>query len=463
MMFIFAKSHRAATARSSLSPVILIVFILFGTTNGTAQTKTVDSRLEQAAALIRDRQLKEAEDQLTSILKTAPNEPRALNLLGTIRAQQGRLNDAEAFFSRALRFDSHLVSAHMNLAHVSLLKGAPERTIAELKEAIRLEPNNPEATFRLASLLLAQNHLDDCITFIEPLKNSASAALLVVLGDAYLKKHDAGNAEENYQLALTRDSDDADAVLGLAEVYQFRKDLQNAALYLARAKQSVANSPATLYRFALVAMRSGSYEEANAALTQAVKLNPNEPSYLLALGTTWLQKPDLFEAEKAFRRTLELQPDNSPAQLSLGYTLMIQKKYPEARQWLEKSLERNKSVPETFYYLGQIALAQNEEQRAIEFFIKAIDLAPAYSYAHAALGSSYLRLKNYPLAQRELELSVKLNPNDGKAHYDLAVLFARLKNNERAQEEMQIVEKLKTRSSADSKDSRPSTSPIPPE
>ena len=120
-------------------------------------------------------------------------------------------------------------------------------------------------------------------------------------------------------------------------------------------------------------------------------------------------------------------------------------------------------MPETFYYLGQIALAQNEEQRAIEFFIKAIDLAPAYSYAHAALGSSYLRLKNYPLAQRELELSVKLNPNDGKAHYDLAVLFARLKNNERAQEEMQIVEKLKTRSCADSKDSRPSTSPIPPE
>lgn len=463
MMFTSARSHRAAAARANLSQVILLVFILVGAPNGTAQTKTIESRLEQAAALIRDSQLREAEDQLTSVLRAAPNEPRALNLLGAIRAQQGKLNDAEVLFSRALRLDNQLVSAHMNLAHVFLLKGAPEKTIAELKEVIRLEPNNAEATYKLASLLLAQNHFDECINFIEPMKDSASAALLVVLGDAYLKKHDPDQAEASYQLALTRKNDDADAVLGLAEVYQFRKDLQEAAVYLARAKQSVANSPATLYRFALVAMRAGGYEEANAALTQAVKLNPDEPSYFLALGTTWLQKPDLFEAEKAFRRALELQPDNSPAQLSLGYTLMMQKKYPEARQWLEKSLEKNNGVPETFYYLGQIALAQNEEQRAIEFFIKAIDLAPTYSYAHAALGSSYLRLKNYPLAQRELELSVKLNPNDGKAHYDLAVLFARLKNNERAQEEMQIVEKLKTRSSAESKEPRPSASPVPPE
>lgn len=462
-MFTSTKSHRIATSRSHPASVTLFVVILVVTPNIAAQRKTVDSRLEQAAALIRDSQLKEAEEQLTSILKTAPNEPRALNLLGAIRAQQGKFNEAEVLFSRALRVDHQLVSAHMNLAHVSLLKGAPEKTIAELKEVIRLEPHNGEATDKLASLLLAQNHLDECISFIEPMKDSASAALLVILGDAYLKTHDAEKAEASYQLAFAKENDNADALLGLAEVYQFRKDSQKAALYLARAKQSVANSPATLYRFALVAMRSGDDEEANAALTQAVKLNPNEPAYFLALGTTWLQKPDLFEAEKAFRRTLELQPDNSPAQLSLGYTLMMQKKYPEARQWLEKSLAKNKDVPETFYYLGQIAQAQNEEQRAIEFFIKAIELAPTYSYAHAALGASYLRLKNYPLAQRELELSVKLNPNDGKAHYDLALLFARIKNNERAQEEMQIVERLKTRSSAESKGPGSSRSPVPPE
>ncbi len=432
MIWTAAKSQRAAADRANLSHIILLVLILVTGLNAPAQTTRIDSRLEQAAVLIRDGQLKEAEDQLTSLLKSAPREPRTLNLLGTIRAQQGKLNEAEALFTRALRIDSRLVAAHMNLAYVSLLRGAPEKTIAELKAVISLEPENAEATYKLASLLLSQNYFDECVRFIEPIKGSASAALLVVLGDAYLNKHDADRAEASYQLALAKENDDADAVLGLAEVYQVRKDLKTAALYLARAEKSVADSPATLYRFALIAMRSGDYEKANAALTQAVKLNPNEPSYFLALGTT------------------------------LGYNLIMQKKYPEARQWLEKSLQKNQSVPETFYYLGQIAQEQNEEQRAIGFFTKAIDLAPTYSYAHAALGASYLRLKNYPLAQRELELSVKLDPNNGKAHYDLAVLFARLKNNERAQEEMQIVEKLKRSSRAESKEPGASAFPRAP-
>src|SRR4029079_14396457 len=122
-----------------------------------------------------------------------------------------------------------------------------------------------------------------------------------------------------------------------------------------RARKMTATSPDTLYRFAVIALSIGLYEEANGTLLAAIKLNPRNPSYLLALGTTWIKKPDLAEAEQAFRRALELQPDSPKAQMYLVYTLMEQKKYPEALDWLEKSLQKDKSVPETFYYLGQIA------------------------------------------------------------------------------------------------------------
>ncbi len=161
MIWTAAKSQRAAADRANLSHIILLVLILVTGLNAPAQTTRIDSRLEQAAVLIRDGQLKEAEDQLTSLLKSAPREPRTLNLLGTIRAQQGKLNEAEALFTRALRIDSRLVAAHMNLAYVSLLRGAPEKTIAELKAVISLEPENAEATYKLASLLLSQNYFDE--------------------------------------------------------------------------------------------------------------------------------------------------------------------------------------------------------------------------------------------------------------------------------------------------------------
>lgn len=431
--------------------------------NQQVHSKDLDQRLEAVAGLIRDNRIQEAAQRLIQILKVVPNDVRALNLLGTVRAQQGNLVEAETLFLRARRVDGSWIPVRMNLAHLYLLKREPQKTIAELKDVLRLEPSNTEAAVKVVPLMLAQNQIDECIRVIEQLKRSqtVSASLLVLLGDSYLRKSDPARAEENYRLALNIQNDDANAVLGLAQVSHLKGDDKAASSYFDRSKGLAADSPDTLYRFALVALKAGAFEEANSALKQALKSRPDEPAYLILLGATWLKRPDILEAEQAFRRALQVQPENAQAQMYLGYTLLEQKKYPEARVWLERSLQKDKSIPETFYYLGQIAQEQNEDERAIEFFKQALELLPSYSSAHAALGASYLRLKNYPLAQQELELSIKLNPKDAKAHYNLAVLFARLKNPERAQAQMQIVEKLKN---AKSNEPNPSASvPKPPQ
>lgn len=424
-------------------------------------------RLEHVATLISDNHTAEAESELALVLKMTPNEPAALNLLGTIRAKQGRLREAELLFSRAVRVDSNFLGAHMNLAYLYTLMGQPNKATSELQEVLRLDPKNTEAVDKLARFLLAQGQLDEGIKVLERAKQSQAlpVPLLVLAGDAYLKKGNAAKAEESYQNALGQESEDTDAVLGLAQVSQFRGDTEAASRYLNRARKMVANSPDTFYRFALVAMRAGLYEEANTSLQAAIKLKSDDPLYFIALGNSWLKKPDLKYAEEAFRRALRLQPDNPQTQMYLGYTLLEQKEYPEAREWLEKSLQKDKSVPQTFFYLGQLAQEQSDHQRAMDLFRRAIELAPSYAFAHAALGASYLKLRNYPMAQQELELSVKLDPGYAKAHYELAVLFARLKNEQRAREEMQIVEKLKSKSNGQPKadDANTASEPKPPE
>jgi Tfp pilus assembly protein PilF len=441
--------------------ILALVCAILGLSSGAAaQADNLLKQLEHAAALIANNRTADAEKELSSILKVEPNEPAALNLFGTIRAKQGRLREAEKFFLRAVRADKKYVGAHMNLAHLYTLMDQPKNTISELRVVLLLDPKNAEVLDKLARLLLAQGEIDEGIKAIEQAEQSQqlSVTLLVLLGDAYLKKGNAARAEARYQLALDQQIDDTDAVLGLAQASQLKGDANTASLYLARARKMVATSPDTLYRFALVALGAGLYEEANTTLQAAVKLKSDDAAYFLALGNTWLKKPDLVDAEQAFRRALQLQPDSPKAQMYLGYTLLEQKKFPEAREWLEKSLSKDKSVPETFYYLGQLAQAQSEDERAIELFKKAIELAPSYAFAHAALGASYLKLRNYSLAQEELELSIKLDPGYAKAHYDLAVLFARLKNDQRAREEMQIVEKLKSNNTKQSKEANVSTS-----
>jgi Flp pilus assembly protein TadD len=425
---------------------LTITLVFMAASFATAQPATVQQRLEKAASLIRDNRIAEAELQLNSVLKTAPNEPVALNLLGTVRAQQGRLNEAEALLVRSARIDSSYVAVHMNLAFLYLLRNDPEKTISELKEVIKLEPNNIEANYKLGRLLLARNQVDDAIAILEKAKSEipASVVFLPLLGDAYLKKGNAEKAEENYLQALAAQKDNPDALLGLAKVSQNRGDARASLEYLAKARELAGNSAELHYKVGVAALALGAFDDAQTDLAQAAKLKPNEPAYLIALGAAWLKKADLVAAEQIFRRTLELQPPSSQAEMYLGYVLYKQKKFGEARSYLEKTIKADSNVPESFYYLGLIVQEENEDERAITLLEKAVQISPTFANAHVALGASYLKLKDYARAQKELELGARLNPDDSKAHYQLAVLYARLKDPKRAQAEMAIVEKLKT-------------------
>jgi tetratricopeptide (TPR) repeat protein len=380
-----------------------------------AQSEDVVQIFEQVATLIRDNRLAQAEKELTSVLRVQPNLPAALNLMGSVRAKQGRLVEAETLFLRAVQNDKNYTGARMNLVYLYLLQRTPDKAIAQLNEVIALEPENADAR--------------------------------VTLGDVYLAKDDLQKAEENYLAALDGKLDNAGALFGLAQISRLKGETREVPIYLNRVGTLSADSksPEFLYKFGLEAMRVGMFDEAKSAFQRAVDLKPKEPSYLLALGIAWLRKGDLFEAEKFFRHVLELQPNNAQGQLHLGYVLLNQKKYAEARTWLEKSARPGVAVPEVFYYLGLLDQEQNDDAGAIVLFEKAVRQLPSYAHARIALGASYMRLKNYVRAREELETAVKLDPEEPTAHYNLALLYARIKEPARAQEEMKIIEQLKAK------------------
>ncbi|MCA1578759.1 MAG: tetratricopeptide repeat protein [Acidobacteria bacterium] len=371
--------------------------------------------LEQVATLIRENKTTQAERELATFLRSNPNHPLALNLLGTIRAKQNRLAEAETLFVKAVDQQPRYSGARMNLAFLYLQKREPAKAVVQLKEVLTLEPTNTE--------------------------------VMVVLGDAHLATGALEEAERQYLDALEGRLDNAAALLGLAQISRAKGEIKETTLYLTRVGTLAADSksPEFLYKFAAVALQAGMSDAAKAALENALKLRPNEPAYLLALGIAWLRKGDLFEAEKVFRHLIRLQPASEPAQVHLGYVLLNQKKYDEARLWLEKSARSASPMPEVFYYLGLVAQEQNDDAKAILLFEKAVQKLPNYAHARIALGSSYIKLRNYPRAKEELETAVKLDPEEPKAHYNLALLYARLKDTARAQEEMRIVEKLKAK------------------
>jgi Flp pilus assembly protein TadD len=447
------------------SLIAAVFLLMLGPSGVAAQGGGTVARVELVAGLLRDGKIAEAERQLAAILKGAPNEAGALNLLGTIRAQQGRLDEAESLFTRAARADRRFVGPRMNLAYLYHLKNLPEKAIVALGEVLSLEPDNADAAQKLARLLLSSNRLDECINLVEDLKRRqrASSSLLAILGDAYLGKGDLKRADESYKLALSQDSGDATALLGMAQVALRKGEAQGAVTYLSRARQAAAGSPDLLYGFALVALRAGFADEASDALARAEQLRPDDRRVVYLSGVAWLKrrKPDLSEAEQSFRRFLELQPASPQGQLFLGYVLLKQKRSAEARALLESSIKADASAPEGFYYLGLIAQDEQEDARAVSILEEVARRFPSFPHAHVALGVSYMKLKDYERARRELETAVRLSPDDQKAHFNLALLYARLKEPGRVQEQMRIVEELRGKSEARAEEDDFSASPAP--
>jgi Flp pilus assembly protein TadD len=445
--------------------VELLLLLPLGSQGVAAQGNTPDGRVEAAAALVRAGKVEEAERQLAALLKGAPNQAGALNLLGTIRARQGRLDEAEALFTRAARADQRFVGPRMNLAYLYHLKNLPERAAVVLGEVLALEPDNSDAAQKLARLLLGGNRLDECIRIVEGLKRRgrATASLLAIQGDAHLGKGDLKGAEESYGLALAQDAAEPTALLGMAQAALRKGDARGAAAYLSRAKEPAAGSPDLLYGYAAVALRAGLADDAGEALARASRLRPDDSRILYLTGVSWLKrrKPDLSEAELAFRRFLELQPSSPQGQLFLGYVLLKQKRGAEARALLESSVKADASAPEGFYYLGLIAQDAQEDARAVSILEDVARRFPSFPHARVALGVSYMKLKDYERARRELETAVRLAPDDQKAHFNLALLYARLKEPARAQEQMRIVEELKSKADALAEEDDFSASPSP--
>ncbi len=118
--------------------------------------------LKDAMVLHQQGELDAAEMGYRSILKVNPQAADALQLLGVIQAQCGRVQEAIDLYHQALKIDPQLVGAYNNLGVALYGSGSFQQASENFRRAVELRPN-AESCFNLGNCFYELKKYDEAI------------------------------------------------------------------------------------------------------------------------------------------------------------------------------------------------------------------------------------------------------------------------------------------------------------
>lgn len=362
---------------------------------GTAQPAAV-TNLETISGLIEAGRLEAAEAALRDLLSRSEN-PFARDLLGVVLSRQGRYDEAEPEFRKAIAGLPEPAIAHQHLARLYLAQQRPAQAAAELRAAARLKPLPRDLGLQLAALERAAGDLDA--------------------------------AAEQFRAVAER-HDSVRALLELARIAAGRRDYDTSLGALRQALQLAPNSEAVLRAHAEVSMAAGAPIPAAWTLEPLARMHPEVTEYPYLLGVARLAVADSAGAAEALRRALALDPQRPLTLIALGLARNNQKQFDEAREVLTRALRLQPDNPEALAALAQAEEGRGELKRAERHARRALDRSPGHPLAQLVIGMVSMKRGDYAAAREALGAAIAGDPRSVKAHYQLSLAYARLGDRE---------------------------------
>jgi tetratricopeptide (TPR) repeat protein len=264
---------------------------------------------------------------LEQLLERAPGNRYALQLLGTAYQRLGREDDARFALS---------VGAG----------GQPSWTDPWSDEVARFR-RGFAAMLKDATQLGLERRFDESIALLEKLRQIRpdDTALTVYLGGMYASAGRMREAESILTPILAADPRQFDATMHLASGYLFAGDLDQAAIYAARAMDLRPGSADASKLQGIVLWRRGRDREAMAAFETAATADPRDAMPHLWAGMILGQQGRYVDARHRFEVALSKNPLLGDALLGVADTYAAMGSFEQARLFLERAEQAEPGNP----------------------------------------------------------------------------------------------------------------------
>ena len=321
--------------------------------------------------------------------------------LAQIAGQRGDLNDLAEVANKTIAAAPRFPGGYVWRALVEMNRGAQDKAEADLKAAMSVAPNNPQAYLQLGRLRFTQKRFPEGVALLEQAlqydPNAVEALNLEVAYDMSQKQADKALARVNAQIARSPGNSAYDDLLARLQIQG--KNLDQAAATAQKAMQLNAADGEAVGLVAQIAMMRGQTASAVNAWQQWSSAHPNDANSVAVLGMLAEAQGDIGKAEAYYRKALQINPQQYMAANNLAYRMLIN--------------GENVDVA--------LSLAQTARRASPNSASTADTLAWAYYYKGT-----------YGFARDLLEDAVKTDPNDAAMQYHLGMVYSKLKDKSNA-------------------------------
>ncbi len=326
----------------------------------------------------------EAEEAFRRALTLDPNNKRALSGLAQVLLTTNKIDEAISAAQAALATGENSALIYALLGHAHFRNKQNNDALLNLTEALKREPNNPQALRDRAEVFLARNETPSAIADFQTLLTiEKSPAIMLRLATLHRAAKQYDEAVKLYQQIAAADPTNQEARTALAEILIESGKSENAIAQLGALIQAEPNRPDLRSQLATLLMVS----QPDKALEQyqaAARLAPNNPNYVIGIGSALVKMKRFDEAIAALRPVLAqtLQEEQAyTARANFATALFELKDYPSAAReyiwlldYLAKRGERKKTAVTT-YLLGVCFDKFGDFEQALKAYQQFLSLA----------------------------------------------------------------------------------------
>jgi tetratricopeptide (TPR) repeat protein len=339
------------------------------------QGTEVEDRVARGFEFARAGELQRAEAELRQAAKVAPTNPDVLAGLGTILAQQGKLEESTTLFRRVLQIRPQEMMIRRYLAANLWQLHRYSEAKENLKVILRQQPNDRPSRLLLG---MVSENVGDYVTATrmlgsvpDELRKQPESIAALARSYYHLRQIDKARAALEQ---LTAPQAGPQAVLLGAQIADQMQDYQIAEELLASIRSTFPDRPRLEYNLALVEYHAGEFAQSQQLLEALINSGSKNAALFNLLGWCQHKQGRPKEAVKALEESIQMAPSEETNYLDLGKILLAQHSLPRALQLARKTTSSFPNSAEALELQGLVETGMGQFTDAVRSYIRAAQL-----------------------------------------------------------------------------------------